>query len=127
MFVHICSSNVNKDSQMNGRDTHTTTAGRAATGVKASAILFLASIVLAPIVRSHAVTAVCSIEPSSAPQQLVINPFADTDVLSKAPDITVIDHYAEALGYSKTIRRIEIANQDNEVGITIYMPDICAE
>ncbi len=91
------------------------------------AVLVLAAMAIASMIRSYAVTTVCSLEPSVAKQQVVINPVADTGSLSQEPAIAVIEHYAEALGYSQTLRRVEIANQDNEVAVTIYMPGICGE
>ena len=91
------------------------------------AALVLASMAIASMIQSYAVTTVCSLEPSVATQQVVINPVADTGSLSQEPAIAVVEQLAEALGYSQTLRRVEIANQDNEVGITIYMPEICGE
>jgi hypothetical protein len=91
------------------------------------AVLVLATMAIASMIRSYAVTTVCSLEPSVATQQVVINPVADTGSLSQEPAIAVIEQYAEARGYSKTLRRIEIANQDNEVAVIIYMPEICGE
>ena len=91
------------------------------------ALLVLASMAIASMIQSYAVTTVCSLEPSVATQQVVINPVADTGSRSQEPAIAVIEQYAEALGYSQTLRRVEIANQDNEVAVTIYMPEICSE
>lgn len=91
------------------------------------AVLVLAAMAIASMIRSYAVTTVCSLEPSVATQQVVISPLADTGSLSQEPAIAVIEQYAEALGYSLTLRRVEIANQDNEVVVTIYMPAICGE
>ncbi len=91
------------------------------------AALVLAAMVIASMIRSYAVTTVCSLEPSVATQQVVIHPVADTGSLSQEPAIAVIERYAEALGYSQTLRRVEIANQDNEVSVIIYMPEICGE
>ncbi len=91
------------------------------------AVLALAAMAIASMIRSYAVTTVCSLEPSVATQQVVISPLADTGSLSQEPAIAVIEQYAEALGYSLTLRRVEIANQDNEVAVTIYMPEICGE
>jgi len=87
------------------------------------AVLILASMAIASMIRSYAVTTVCSLEPSVATQQVVIHPVADTGSLSQEPAIAVIEYYAEALGYS--LRRVEITNQDDEVFVTIYMPEIC--
>ncbi len=91
------------------------------------AVLVLASMAIASMIRSYAVTTVCSLEPSVATQQVVITPVADTGGLSEEPAIAVIEQYAEALGFSLTLRRVEIANQDNEVVVIIYMPEICGE
>ena len=91
------------------------------------AVLVLAAMAIASMIRSYAVTTVCSLEPSVATQQVVISPLADTGSLSQEPAIAVIEKYAEGLGYSQTLRRIEIANQDNEVAVIIYMPEICGE
>ena len=87
------------------------------------ALLVLAAMAIASMIRSYAVTTVCSLEPSVATQHVVIHPVADTGSLSQEPAITVIEHYAEALGYS--LRRVEITNQDNEVVVIIFMPQIC--
>ncbi len=91
------------------------------------AVRVLAAMAIASMIRSYAVTTVCSLEPSVATQQVVISPLADTGSLSQEPAIAVIEQYAEALGFSLTLRRVEIANQDNEVAVTIYMPEICGE
>lgn len=91
------------------------------------AVRVLAAMAIASMIRSYAVTTVCSLEPSVATQQVVINPVSETGGLGQVPAIAVIEQYAEALGYSLTLRRIEIANQDNEVAVTIYMPEICGE
>jgi hypothetical protein len=91
------------------------------------AVLVLAAMAIASMIRSYAVTAVCSLEPSVATQQVAINPVADTGSLSQEAAIAVIEQYAEALGYSQTLRRVEIANQDNEVAVTLYRPEICSE
>ncbi len=91
------------------------------------AVRVLAAMAIASMIRSYAVTTVCSLEPSVATQQVVITPVADTGGLSEEPAIAVIEQYAEALGFSLTLRRVEIANQDNEVVVIIYMPEICGE
>ncbi len=88
-------------------------------------MLVLAAMAIASMIRSYAVTTVCSLEPSVATQQVVISSLADTGSLSQEPAIAVIEQYAEALGYG--LRRVEIANQDNEVVVIIYMPEICGE
>ena len=55
------------------------------------AVLALAAMAIASMIRSYAVTTVCSLEPSVASQQVVINPDADTGSLSQAPAIAVIE------------------------------------
>ena len=89
------------------------------------ALLVLATMAIASMIQSYAVTTVCSLEPSVATQQVVINPVADRGSLSQEPAIAVIEHYAEALGY--TLRQVEITNQDNEAVVIIYVPEICGE
>jgi hypothetical protein len=91
------------------------------------AVLVLAAMAIASMIRSYAVTTVCSLEPSVATQQVVINPVADMGSLSQEPAIAVIEQHAEALGYSQTLRRVEIANKDDEAAVIIYMPEICGE
>lgn len=91
------------------------------------AVVVLAAMAIASMIRSYAVTTVCSLEPSVATQHVVINPGADTGSLSQEPAIAFIEQSAEALGYSQTLRRVEIADQDNEVAVTIYMPEVCGE
>lgn len=91
------------------------------------AVLVLATMASASMIRSHAVTAVCSLEPPVATRQVVMNSVADTGSLSQEQAIPMIEQYAEALGYGQALRRVEIANQDTEVAVTIYMPEICAE
>ena len=82
---------------------------------------------IASMIRSSAVTTVYSLEPSVATQQVVINPVAATGSLSQQPAIHMIGRYAEALGYGQSLRRVEIASQDNEVAVTVFVPVICAE
>ncbi len=72
-------------------------------------------------------TAVCSLGPSVATQRMVINPVADTGSLSQEPTIAVVEQYAEALGYGQPVHRVDVADEDNTVAVTIYMPKICDE
>ena len=90
-------------------------------------VLGLAAMAISLMIRSHAVAAVCSLVPSVATQERVINPDAEVGGLRQEPAIAVIEHHAESLGDSQTLRRVEIASQDSEVAVTIYMPVICAE
>jgi hypothetical protein len=91
------------------------------------AALVLATMALASMIQSYAVTAVCSLEASVATKQVVINPVADARSLSQEPAIALIEQYAEALGYNQTLRRVEIANKDDEAAVIIYMPQMCGE
>ncbi|MGI9626485.1 MAG: hypothetical protein ACR2QM_06585 [Longimicrobiales bacterium] len=91
------------------------------------AVLVLAAMAIASMIRSYTITTVCSLEPSVATPQVVINPVADTGSVSQEPAVALIEQYAEALGYDQALRRVEIPNQDDEVAVTIYMPEICGD
>jgi len=91
------------------------------------ALLVLATMAAASVIQSYAVTAACSLEPAVAAQEVAINGAADEERLRQEPTIAVLERYAERLGYSQGLRRIEMDNRDNDVAVTIYMPDICSE
>ena len=87
----------------------------------------LASMAIPMMVRSYAVTTVCGIESAEPTQQVVMNPGATGEAVAQKSSVAAIERLAEAVGYGGTLRRVDLAHNHGEVGITIYMPDVCGD